>query len=228
LNTKTLDIAEIDAVIFDFDGTIYDKKNYGFHVVIHNIKHPFVVLTERLVRKKLKGGDFGTRDNYYKNFFAQMHKKNKFYSEKFYEKWYFTKYQPSFRTILQKYYKADPNVEKIFNKLIDRNIKIAVNSDYPNVGERMQAIGLDNQVNNNLIHCFSSEDYGALKPATRSFLDVVRKLDCKPENCLVIGDRADTEGTAAINCGMKFIHISFKNQPNTVSWQQLSEILFPE
>lgn len=216
----------IKLVIFDFDGTLYDKKGFAFRLVINNLSKAFVVLAERIVRKKIKGKDFGSAENYYNNFFTEMAKRNKFFTAKYYEKWYFERYLPSFCKILAKHYIADERVVRIFDYLHKNNITIAINSDYPFISKRMQAIGLDYQQNAQL-HYFSSEDYGALKPATRPFLEIANKFNCEPSNCIVIGDRADTEGECAKKTGMNFIQISFKKKKNNnaVSWAELEKIL---
>lgn len=221
-----LDTNNIKAIIFDFDGTLYDKKGFGFHLVLKNIAMAFIILTERLVRKKFKGKDFGSRENYYNNFFKEMNKKICIFSAKYYEKWYFKRYQPSFVAILQKYYSADENVKEIFKTLMTKNIKIAVNSDYPLVKERMLAIGLDYQESASMIY-FSSEDYGALKPSPVLFSEIANKFGCEAENCLVIGDRIDTDGAGADNCNMKFIQLTYKKtkEPNAFTWEEIKRIL---
>jgi FMN phosphatase YigB (HAD superfamily) len=216
----------IKLAIFDFDGTLYNKKGFAFRLVMKNLSMAFVALTERIIRKKFKGKDFGSAENYYDNFFTEITKRNLFFTAKYYEKWYFKRYLPSFCKILEKHYNADERVVGIFDYLHKNNIKIAINSDYPFVGERMQAIGLDYEQNAQL-HYFSSEDYGALKPATRPFLEIANKFNCEPSNCIVIGDRADTEGECAKKTGMDFIQISFKKDKNdnAVSWEELEKIL---
>jgi FMN phosphatase YigB (HAD superfamily) len=213
-------------VIFDFDGTLYDKKGFAFRLVIRNLSMAFVVLAERMVRKKLKGKDFGSAEDYYDYFFTEMTRKNKIFSAKYYRKWYFERYLPSFCEILTKHYNADKRVVNVFDYLRKNNIEIAINSDYPFIGERMQAIGLDDKQTSGL-HYFSSEDYGALKPATRPFLEILNEFNCAPSNCLVIGDRADTEGECAKKTGMNFIQISFKKETDddAVSWEELEKKL---
>jgi FMN phosphatase YigB (HAD superfamily) len=157
----------------------------------------------------------------------EMAKKFRIFSAEYYKKWYFERYQPNFCKILAKHYNADKSVINIFEYLLKNNIQIAVNSDYPFIEARMQAIGLDYKQNSKLFY-FSSEDFGVLKPATRPFIEVANKFNCEPSNCLVIGDRADTEGECAKILGMNFIQISFKKKKNNniVSWKELEGMFF--
>jgi HAD superfamily hydrolase (TIGR01509 family) len=43
-----------------------------------------------------------------------------------------------------------------------------------------------------------------LKPAPGGYLKAAHKLGVRPEACLVIGDRPDTDGVAAAAAGMRF------------------------
>ncbi|MDR0828639.1 MAG: HAD family hydrolase [Prevotellaceae bacterium] len=216
----------IDGIIFDFDGTLYNKKQFAVKLLCQNIKDIFLIKAERKTRNQLKGVDFLTSENFYKNFFEKMAKnlQNKKYTAEFLRKWYFEKYLVALTNTLQKYYNARNGAEKIFEILAKKNIKVAVFSDYAAVAERMSAIGLSTETRN----LFNAEEFGALKPSVRPFLEIAEKLQTTPEKTLVIGDRADTDGIGAKNAGMKFLHLIEKNGDNlenAVTWEKLIFIL---
>ncbi|GHT15907.1 phosphoglycolate phosphatase [Bacteroidia bacterium] len=195
---------DIDAVIFDFDGTLYNKKHFAVRLLCNNISDILLIRAERKTRAQLKGIDFFSAENFYKNFFEKMSAelKNK-YTADFLKKWYFKKYLMALTNTLRKYYKARIGAENLLENLAQRNIKIAVFSDYPLVAERMSAIGL----NVPKILLFDAEEFGALKPSRRPFLEIAQALQTIPAKTLVIGDREDTDGIGAKSAGMKFYNI---------------------
>ena len=88
-----------------------------------------------------------------------------------------------------------------------KGIKIAVFSDYPRVKQRIRALDFSDETISQISGIYSAEDFGSQKPATRPFLEIAQNLGVKPENCLVVGDRDDTDGDGARNTNMEFIQI---------------------
>ena len=78
-------MAEIKAVIFDLDGTLYDKSHLPLRVVASQILHGKLIMLkrERSVRKLLKGKYFGDKDRFEEAFFSHFMRKNA--KEWFYE-----------------------------------------------------------------------------------------------------------------------------------------------
>jgi HAD superfamily hydrolase (TIGR01549 family) len=216
----------IDAVIFDFDGTLYDKKHFAVRLLCQNIRDIPVIRAERKTRNRLKGIDFLSSDNFYKNFFEKMSDalRNKKYTADFLRKWYFEKYLVALTNTLQNCYNARNGADSMFEMLAAAKIKIAVFSDYAVVAERMSAIGL-NYLN---ILLFNAEEFGALKPCSRPFLEITKKLQVSPAKTLVIGDRKDTDVVGAKDAGMKFLHLVDKNKngaKNAITWEDLRNII---
>jgi HAD superfamily hydrolase (TIGR01549 family) len=228
MTENKIQIQNIEAIIFDFDGTLYDKKHFAFRLISQNLKKIFLIQAERKTRYQLKGIDFLSAENFYINFFKKMsdNLKNKKFTANLLEKWYFEQYFPSFIKILKKSYQAREGAEKVFEILTKSKIKIAVFSDYPVVAERMTAIGLKSPNDNILL--YSAEEFGALKPCSRPFFEIAEKLGTNPDKTLVIGDRADTDGLGAKNAGMKFLQIMNKKNKkfvNAITWKEFVEII---
>jgi FMN phosphatase YigB (HAD superfamily) len=203
-------IPEIEAVIFDFDGTLYDKKKFVIRLIFNNKRHLFLFKNERKTRKFFRGIQFPTPELYsvqFFNCFSNQFKLKK-HTPSFLKKWYYEQYMPAFIRILQKHYTARPEVEGLFEWLHEQNIKFAVLSEYPCVGERMRAIGIEPAFNGIFeIPCYSCEDFGSLKPNKIPFLEVAKRLNVAPEKVLVIGDKDETDGYGAKRAGMKFFKV---------------------
>ena len=112
----------------------------------------------------------------------------------------------------QKKFAAHPKIYEVFKALSEAGTKIALYSDYNLIKERALSCGIKQEALD-LCKCFySSETLGCLKPAPRGFLQIAADLGAKPKECLVVGDRDDTDGQGARNAGMKFVQIKTKAQ----------------
>jgi FMN phosphatase YigB (HAD superfamily) len=99
-----------------------------------------------------------------------------------------------------------PN-EKLINKIKNSNHKFvfASNPVFPEVAvkHRIEFINLNP---NDFIYVSTMENSHYCKPNPKYFIEIINKLDIKPEDCLMIGD---TEfDMASIKAGIKFIHVS--------------------
>ncbi|MBP5451451.1 MAG: HAD-IA family hydrolase, partial [Treponema sp.] len=68
--------------------------------------------------------------------------------------------------------------------------------------------------------------FGISKPAKRAFNQIADTLGVPAENCLVVGDRLDTDGEGARNSGMKFVQVSDKRQKKesqAMNWKAFTQ-----
>lgn len=201
------------AVIFDFDGTLYDNSNIAMDLILQSPFEMFKMHAERKVRHSMKGIFYGNSENYLAEKWNLLCKNFHFKTELDAKNWYYDSFLKKMINLLEKKYSARKSVQEIFKKLKSQNIKLAVFSDYPFVKERMEAVGL--QVDDvDIIQ--SSEELGGLKPAKESFEIIAKKLGFAGftknqfKKILVVGDRNDTDGQGARNVGMDFIQIKTK------------------
>lgn len=83
--------------------------------------------------------------------------------------------------------------------------RVAVVSDYPATA-KLAALGLAPLVDV-VVSSGETGELKRLKPAPDGYLLAARMLEIPAEQCLVIGDRDDTDGQAAQAAGMEFLHV---------------------
>ena len=77
LTVADIDLREIDAVIFDFDGTMYNKSSLVRRMVIGELGRLGMLSREQAARKTLRGKYFGSAEAFYDAFFLEMAKGNR-------------------------------------------------------------------------------------------------------------------------------------------------------
>ena len=209
-------ILNCEAVIFDLDGTLYDKKRIALYSMLKQWKTLYILSHSNKIRRELKGRDFENEENYFNHFYSKLAEKTS-KPQKEVEQWYTCSFYPGFLNILKKYYRARNNLNQLLPAIAEK-VPMAVFSDYGYVDERLEALHIDR-------HFFKvtagSEEYGALKPSARPLLHIASQLGIAAEKILVVGDRQDTDGKAAEMSGMMFYHID-----GAVGWETFLEDMF--
>jgi len=201
-----MEIVNCDAIIFDLDGTLYEKKRIALYTLFKQLKNISMLKASNRIRKEFKGVDCNNLNGFYSNFFAKVGEELSL-SSKEVERWYFNSFYPSFIGILKKRFKSQPGLIPLLEN-ISKKLPLAVFSDYSYVDERLDVLNIDK---NYFKIRSSSEEYGVLKPAARPLLDIASKLSVEPQNILIVGDRVDTDGKASEAAGMMFYHIDGAN-----------------
>lgn len=214
---------KIEAVVFDFDGTLYENGYFfKFIFLIYNILHFKIFFSHRKVIAALRGNDFGTPELYSTKVFSEMAKRTGKSLETM-QNWYYKIFKKTFCSILKRYCKPRKNFNDLCRFLKQNQVKTAIFSDYGFIGSRLEALNIE-------LDCFdllvSGETEGVLKPGPRPLLKIASHFGIAPEKVLVVGDRADTDGLAAENAGMNYYIIKKRSSAeNTVSWNKLLKIL---
>ncbi len=223
---QSLDLSRYKAIIFDFDGTLYDKKRFAIHLILNMPSRALWLLAVQKVRKAIKGKDFLSQEAFYEEFFTQLHKTiGSKHSKEEIRKWYFEGYMTLMHRVLTNRYDCQPEANELINSLREKGIKVAVLSDYAMIDERLKAIGLTAQFD----YLYSSETAGALKPSSRPFAVVAQALEIESKDILMIGDREDTDGQGAAQADMDFMHIVRKKKQkktrHDATWNDLAELI---
>lgn len=198
-----IDFKGIKAVVFDFDGTLYNNRHFPFWFVMADLSEIFIMKKERTFRKDMQGVDLKTKEAFEKEFYGRLAtaKKCSFESAKV---WYENDFMNRFISVLEKHYFANDKVEEVFGKLNQKGIATAVYSDYPMLPQRMKAVGLPENLTRN---CWCAPTMGAFKPACRPMYEIAQSLSVSCSEILMVGDREDTDGESAFSCGAKFVRI---------------------
>ena len=203
LRLEDIDLQGVKAVVFDLDGTLYDKRFLPLRLIFSDLRHAFMLASERRARRMLKGTEFGDADTFYRTMFTHIstHQNVPYMVAK---DWYFSQYLPLTVRILSKHYKAGEYVVPLVAELKKRGIKTAVFSDYRCVAEKVEAIGLNP---NMFDYLEAAPELGGLKPNKQLFMRLLEVMGTKPEETLLIGDREDTDGDGARAAGMRFLKV---------------------
>lgn len=209
-------ILNCEAVIFDLDGTLYDKKRIALYTMLKQWKNLHILKHSNKIRREMKGRDFQNSENYFENFYNRISEETSRSVEEL-KFWYNQSFYRGFIEILHKNYKAQNNLISLLERARG-NLPMAVFSDYSYVNERLDALQIDSSF---FEITAGSEEYGVLKPSARPLLHMAAKLDVSAEKILMVGDRRDTDGKAAESAGMMFYFIDGKS-----GWKQFTEDMF--
>ena len=190
-------------VIFDLDGTLYDKRGIIGKMMMLGIGHWSLLLAERRTRKAFRGLYMGSEELFYRAYFHKMAKQT-LLSEKQVSKWYHKVYMPMMVRVLQRWHHAMPWVKPFVKECRERGIKMVVLSDYGHTHEKLAALGLDESLFDWIV---SAPELGGLKPAPQLIYHVIENMGVSSNECLVIGDREDTDGELAhvVNAGFHLV-----------------------
>ena len=209
----------LKAVIFDLDGTLYNKNAIKTNMLFRNISHLLMLFSLLDIRNKISGVDFYTKDKFQAHLFNEMEKRTHKKATSI-QSWYFHEFYPGFVNLLRKKYQTSEDITNILQVLRKQSVRTAVLSDYLFARERIEAISLDSALFDIIA---SNEEYGVLKPSKRPLVDIAFRLGVRQEQVMVIGDREDTDGRGARMANMHFCNIK-KNRRQCLSWRYLDSL----
>lgn len=187
-------------VVFDLDGTLYAKPRMAWRMVCNAPKYWRLMLAERKTRKKLRGKYFGNEDTFYHIYFQTMATYCNASPEQL-RKWYVDYYMPLMISVIRKYYKPVHWLVPLLAECKKNNIRMVVLSDYGHTHEKLRALNINE---NQFDWVVAAPELGGLKPAPEVLKIVLEKMNVTAEQCLVIGDRQDTDGVLAQSLGAAF------------------------
>ena len=191
-------------VVLDLDGTLYSKHGMVKHMMASAILEWKMMLIERKTRKRLRGIWQGDKDSFYNMYFATMAQGHLF-SQDYAKWWYETRYMPLMVKVIQKWHKPVEWLLPFVLQCKELGVRLVVLSDYGHTKEKIQALGLDESIFDWVI---SAPELGGLKPAAELMNRVAAKMGVQPHQCLVIGDRDDTDGELARSVNAPFVLVN--------------------
>lgn len=112
----------------------------------------------------------------------------------------------------------DDGVAELISALQERGIMTAVYSDYP-VSGKLKALEIDTPFQ----FCASDPQIQRMKPDPKGILAVLQRCGVKANEAVMIGDRMDKDGMAAINAGIDYCVLP----PGPVKRKKAVKGLFP-
>ena len=186
-------------VVFDLDGTLYDKRGLSLRMVLHAPWDLMKMRAERQTRARMKGLWLGT-ENFVQTYNEQLAQRMGC-SPLQAKEWYEQRYMPLMVKLIGKYQPLGEWVLPFVQDCQHKGIKMVVLSDYGFVNEKLQALGLEPSLFDWVV---SAPELGGLKPAAELMHHVAERMGVAVEDCLVIGDREDTDGEMARRSGAQF------------------------
>lgn len=187
-------------IVFDLDGTLYNKRGLSLRMVLHAPLDIRKMQAERATRASMKGmwlcDEKHFHDTYFQRLAARMH-----CSATAAEQWYNQRYMPLMVKMIGKYQPLNEWVLPFIHDCQHTGILLVLLSDYGFAKEKLQALGLSPTLFDWVI---SAPELGGLKPAPELMRIITERMGVAPQECLVIGDRDDTDGEVARSTDAQF------------------------
>ena len=191
-------------VVFDLDGTLYDKRGLSLRMVLHAPWDVVKMRAERQTRARMKGLWLGA-ENFAQTYNEQLAHRMGCSSLQAKE-WYEQRYMPLMVKLIEKYHPLGEWVLPFVQDCQQKGIKMVVLSDYGFAKEKLQSLGLEPSLFDWVV---SAPELGGLKPAAELMHHVAERMGVAVEDCLVIGDREDTDGEMARRSGAQFRKVKY-------------------
>lgn len=196
---------DIEGIIFDLDGTLYNQKKMRFYMIFdlfsyyflrpHKLNDLRVIYYFRKKRDELYSCNNLEQSQYV--IVSDILKIPKEEVQRVVSFWI---YKRPLKFIKRCKY---PYIADLFSKIYLSDLKVSVVSDYP-VEEKLKA--LDIRVDVKI--CSTDQEINAFKPNPKGFLVASERMGVLPKKCIVVGDRDDKDGEGAKNAGMFFVKIN--------------------
>lgn len=192
---------ETRLVVFDLDGTLYAKTRMTWHMLsAAPITDWRKMLAERKTRKLLRGQWLQDEESFNQIYFQSMAAICKTTATEICA-WYNNSYMPLMVSVIRKNYKPSPWLLPFVEHCRKSSVRTVVLSDYGHVHEKLEALGIDEKIFDLVI---SAPELGGLKPAPQLMTQLLERMNVEPSQCIIIGDRDDTDGQLARNSGTRF------------------------
>ena len=198
--TPSILTPQMRLVIFDLDGTLYAKPHMVWHMLFSAPSEWRLMWAERKTRKQLRGKWLGDENKFYQTYFQTMATYCSLSTDQL-RIWYFEKYMPLMVNVIRKYYKTAEWILPLILECKKRGIRLVILSDYGHTHEKLEALGIENDLFDWVV---SAPELGGLKPAPQLISKVTEYMGVTTGQCLIIGDREDTDGQLAKAAGAAF------------------------
>lgn len=173
------ELTHIKTVIFDLDGTFYDKRGLAKRMV----RRLWWCLPMMIIDRVAKGRCWQWIVN---------------------TNWHRKIYLPTMVQLIKETCPRREEVVELLHEVQQRHLQTAIYSDYGCVEEKLQVLGIDPSGFDLII---TAPELRGLKPTPACAQQVLDRLGADPQTTLFVGDRDEKDGAAARAVGAKFLWI---------------------
>lgn len=210
-------------VVFDLDGTLYDKRALEWFMVRSMPLALLRLLKYTRVRTSLAGVDCEhgeaiarlTLDRLARDVAAQRE----------WQRWIRERYEPTVLRGLREAATLYPGVPQLLARLRAAGLRLGLVSDYRGVPERLAALGLPAT---SFDFVLVTEEQGAMKPAPRMAAATLAGMQLPGETMVMVGDRAFADERFAAAAGMRFLGVRPRGTAGAtwMPWPEVQARLF--
>lgn len=214
--------ADVAAVTFDLDGTLYDDRAIRWRYVLRNWRSLRVVRVARRVREELRAERFADGATLEREEARRVAERLETSPEDARRQMQRALHERLVEVLGQVGPRDD--ARHVLETLTARGLRIGVISDYA-VDEKLNALGLTDLP---WAVRIAADALGALKPSARCFSAAASGLDLPPNRVLHVGDRFDTDVLGAQGAGMRALLLGAfpsENHENVTSISALTGVL---
>lgn len=196
------DRAPLAGVVFDLDGTLYDKRALERFMIGRMLWSIPRLHRYTKIRSSLAGVDMGSAAALREETLARLSRSPR--GRQRWQRWIDEEYDPMVRQGMIRAVDPYPGVRTLLAELRAAGLRLGLVSDYRGIEARLWALGLDLEAFDVTI---VTEERGAMKPAPRIVEQILGEMGLPGGSMVMVGDRAFTDLAFAEAAGMDFVGI---------------------
>jgi len=192
----------IRGVVFDLDGTLYDKRALEWFMVRSMPLALLRLLRYTRVRTSLAGLDCEHADAIASLTLERLSRDGA--AQRRWQRWIREHYEPAVIRGLREAATLYPGVPELLARLRAAGLRLGLVSDYRGVPDRLTALGLSP---GQFDYVLVTEEQGAMKPAPRMAAAALAGMQLPGSALVMVGDRAFADERFAAAAGMRFLGV---------------------
>ncbi len=199
-------------VVFDLDGTLYDKRALEWYMVRSMPLGLLRLLRYTRVRTGLAGADFGDGPAIARATLERLTGDPT--AQQKWHAWISGRYEPALLRGLREASALYPGVPELLQRLRAAGLRLGLVSDYRGVPARLDALGLTPAAFDFVL---VTEELGAMKPAPRMAAATLAGMGLAGPEMVMVGDRPFADERFAAVAGMRFLGVRPRG-PADATW----------
>ena len=206
------DARPIRGVVFDLDGTLYDKRALEWYMLRSMPLALLRLLRYTRVRSGLAGEDFGDGPAIARATLERLSADPA--AQQRWQRWIADHYEPRLIRGLREASTLYPGVPALLARLRAAGLRLGLVSDYRGVPARLDALRLAPEAFDFVL---VTEEHGAMKPSARMVAATLAGMELPAAAMVMVGDRAFADQRFAEAAGMRFLGVRPRGKPDE-SW----------